>query len=111
MAHPQLRGRQWEAIKAHHRALGQPCHLCGYPINTEIPWPSPLSFAVDHLIARSDGGTNAIENTAPIHMACNTAKRERVVTPELRASCRQMIERLNAVPVRHVDTSVDWYSP
>ena len=113
MAHPQLNTRQWRDIRAHHKALGHPCGICGNPINPAIPAPHPLSFAVDHIIPKAPphNGSNSIENTMAVHAGCNSAKRDRPLTPELRQACRELYERLTAEPVRHLDTAIDWYSP
>lgn len=109
MAHPQLNTRQWRDIRAHHLAIGAPCNICGNPINPTIRKPHPLSFAVDHIVPKEHGGTNSIENTAAVHAGCNSAKRDRPLTPELVASCRALYDRLTAEPIRHLDVSVQWY--
>ncbi|MDV8003847.1 HNH endonuclease signature motif containing protein [Rhodococcus sp. IEGM 1318] len=43
---------------------GTTCHLCGLPGAT----------TVDHLIPRSHGGENSIENGRPAHSRCNSAR-------------------------------------
>jgi 5-methylcytosine-specific restriction endonuclease McrA len=34
----------------------------------------PLSYSVDHIIARADGGSNGLKNKQPAHRICNEVK-------------------------------------
>lgn len=43
---------------------GRTCHLCGLPGAT----------SADHLIPWSHGGRNTLENLAPSHFSCNSAR-------------------------------------
>lgn len=45
-------------------AKGTVCHLCGYP----------GADTIDHLIPRSLGGDNSVDNLAPAHHSCNSAR-------------------------------------
>lgn len=45
-------------------AKGRTCHLCGLPGAT----------TADHIVPRSKGGTNELENLAPAHSGCNTRR-------------------------------------
>ena len=63
-------------------AAGEPCHLCGKPIDTRPeaeggPRPrSTWAFAADHLRSRAKGGQTVLSNYAPAHYGCNSGKRE-----------------------------------
>lgn len=56
---------------------GSDCWLCGLPINLTIAWPHPSSFSVDHVIPRSKGGTDALDNLRPSHLGCNSRRGNR----------------------------------
>lgn len=43
---------------------GRVCHLCGMP----------GADTLDHLIPRSRGGTDELENLAPAHKSCNSSR-------------------------------------
>lgn len=82
------------AIVNRWRAIGDPCHLCGKPINYELGMirdpvtgkrrPHPMSFVVDEIIPISryrEGGFDSPEqaattfsNTQPCHYICNARK-------------------------------------
>ena len=59
-----------------------PCHLCGDPIDYSLRSPDPLSFEVDHVIPRSRGGEDTLDNAAPSHRRCNRAKSNRLATDD-----------------------------
>lgn len=115
MAHPQLTGKARADILAHHRALGQPCGICGLPIPPiagKANQRHPLGMVVDEIVPRSHGGSSVdVQNTRALHRWCNGSRSNRDVTPEMVERCRAKIEELMAEPVRHVDVSVDWYNP
>ncbi len=48
------------------------CHLCHKVITEE-------EFSTDHVVPRSKGGTNSIENLRPAHRACNSARQDRSI--------------------------------
>lgn len=56
--------RQWRNLARTY--YGQPCHYCGTPADT-----------VDHLIPKSQGGTDDPTNLVPACRPCNSAKRDR----------------------------------
>lgn len=43
---------------------GRVCHLCG----------APGADTLDHLVPRSMGGTDELENLAPAHKSCNSSR-------------------------------------
>lgn len=62
------------------RALGQPCWICGMPIDVTLPAGHPLAFELDELVPVSKGGSPVdFENTAGAHRACNQWRQARSV--------------------------------
>lgn len=55
-------------------AYGERCWLCGSPILGE-----PVT--VDHVLPRSRGGTDDLDNLRPAHRACNLARGNRPARP------------------------------
>jgi hypothetical protein len=76
---PLLKGRDWEAVKAYHRAQRAACTKCGHPIDYDGP-AGPRSLDVGHIVGRAEakrlGWTraqiNAISNT---QAECRTCSR------------------------------------
>lgn len=60
---------------------GAVCWLCHRPIDLDAPRRGPLGLSVDHVIPRSKGGTNALDNLRPAHLHCNSKRGNR--TPAL----------------------------
>jgi len=50
---------------------GEPCSLCGRPIDLSIRYPEPGSFTVDHITPTSRGGKDEFDNYRPAHFRCN----------------------------------------
>lgn len=50
---------------------GEPCHLCGRPIDLTVRYPDPEAFTVDHVVPTSLGGSDALETLRPAHNRCN----------------------------------------
>lgn len=67
------------------------CHLCGKWIDMDATdnWKP----TVDHIIARSHGGTDALENCRPCHFICNSTRQNRPVE-EWRATNTDELEWL-----------------
>lgn len=66
-----IRDRQRRRVAARVRA-GEPCCLCGLPIDLSIKWPDPWSFTVEHVTPTSHGGTDhGDRQLAPAHFRCN----------------------------------------
>ena len=55
---------------------GHVCHLCRGPIPQDLPADHPLSLTLDHLVPRSRGGTDELDNLRPAHRRCNLRRRD-----------------------------------
>lgn len=53
---------------------GWVCHLCGEQIDRNARYPEPLSGVLDHVIARSRGGSDGEDNLKASHARCNSKK-------------------------------------
>ncbi|MFI7607656.1 HNH endonuclease [Micromonospora sp. NPDC049366] len=58
-----------------------PCHLCGEPIDYDLPHTDPMSFELDHVVPLARGGADHISNAAASHKACNRTKGDRAGGP------------------------------
>lgn len=77
-------GARRDAIKARWRAIGDPCHLCGKPIDYSLGMvplpggrrkPHPMSFVVDEIVPVKFGGDPLdFANTRPAHWICNARR-------------------------------------
>lgn len=78
-------GSARDKIRARWKSIGDPCHICGKPINYELGMivdpvsgkrrPHPMSFVVDEIIPVSRGGSPiSFENTRPTHWLCNARR-------------------------------------
>lgn len=54
------------------------CHLCGDPIDPELPRTDWYGATIDHVIPIAAGGADVPSNVAAAHWICNHRKRERV---------------------------------
>lgn len=72
-------------IVARWRSLGEPCAICGKPIDYSLGMitdpmtgrrrPHPMSFVVDEIVPVSRGGSPiAWDNTRPAHWICNARR-------------------------------------
>lgn len=59
------------------RTYGYVCHICGGDIPPDALKWHPLEFTIDHVIPRSCGGRNALDNLRPAHRQCNQIKGDR----------------------------------
>lgn len=76
--------RQREKIRARLKAIGEPCAICGKPIDYDLDWwidpkdgkrkRHPLSFEYDHITPHANGGDNTFSNAQPAHRICNQRK-------------------------------------
>ena len=78
-------GSARKKIRDRWRAIGDPCHLCGKPIDYSLGMvtdartgkrhPHPMSFVVDEIVPVSKGGSPfTMENTRPAHWICNARR-------------------------------------
>lgn len=88
--------REWSGRYAQERtaacleAWGRTCHLCSRAGAT----------SADHLIPRTLGGSDDLENLRPAHKLCNQLRGRQPVTPELIA---YILERTAALWPGRVD--------
>ena len=69
-----------DALWRRVRALGEPCWICGLPIDTSLPAGHPLAFELDELVPVSKGGSPVdFENCKGAHRACNQWRQARSV--------------------------------
>lgn len=59
-------------VRREWKRLGLPCAICGRPFAVAE------TISVDHRVARSKGGSNALENLFGTHAKCNAGKRDRL---------------------------------
>ena len=89
-------GARRRAIRARWRAMGEPCRLCGRPIDYSLPAGHPMSFEVDEIVPVSKGGDPLdFDNTQPSHRICNQRKGNGIV-------------RKGKPPKSGLPTSRDW---
>ena len=71
-------------IRKRIRARGEPCAICGRPIDYDLPAFDDMSFEVDEITSRWKGGDPLdIDNCQPVHRACNRLKYQRERAEEL----------------------------
>lgn len=76
------RGEVWNSngnakrkLRARLKAEGRPCHLCGQPIDYDLPAGDPWSFELDHIVPLARGGNPYdYDNAAASHRICNERK-------------------------------------
>ena len=62
------------------------CHICGQPIDLDLPYLDPGAFVVDHIIPLAKGGSDRLENLAGSHRSCNRTKGAHIIAPIVRRS-------------------------
>ncbi len=68
-------------------ARAQPaCHICGQPIDYDLPHLDPGAYVIDHVIPLTKGGTDTLDNVRAAHRSCNSTKRARLIAPIIRRS-------------------------
>ncbi|WP_307739011.1 HNH endonuclease [uncultured Parolsenella sp.] len=66
-------------LRAWLKAQGRPCHICGRPIDYDLPAGDPMSFEVDELVPVSRGGSPLDrENVDAAHRICNQRRGNRM---------------------------------
>lgn len=72
-------GHARRQVRAWLRAQGLPCHICGRPIDYDLPAGDPWSFEVDEIVPVSRGGSPIDRaNVAPAHRICNERRGNRM---------------------------------
>lgn len=68
-------GSRRRKIRAWLKAQGNPCALCGKPIDYSLPARHPMSFEVDEIVPVSLGGSPySRDNVQAAHRICNQRK-------------------------------------
>lgn len=52
------------------------CHLCGEDVDRDVHWNGDLFPSLDHLIPRSKGGSDEVENLKTAHRLCNSIRQD-----------------------------------
>jgi hypothetical protein len=47
------------------------CQICQQPIDTDLKYPDPKSFSIDHIVPRSVKPDHTFENLRSTHLRCN----------------------------------------
>lgn len=82
------------------RRRAENCHICGQPIDYNLPWDDPRALVIDHVHPLARGGEDALSNMRAAHRHttgstqpswprrrdCNSKKRARIVAPIIRRS-------------------------
>lgn len=73
--HPQLYAyrQKTKTLRRHVQRTGQPCWLCGNPIDLDLPPTHPQAFTADHINALGNGG-KLLGELKPAHRACNSSR-------------------------------------
>lgn len=84
----ELRDLVWEKSEGF-------CHLCGLQMFRGWKKGKKLQFHVEHIIPKSLGGTDHIDNLNGAHELCNYSKRAmKTITPEWREARAKEIQEL-----------------
>ena len=75
-----------DRARARLRAQESACHICGEPIDYELPWDHHRAFVADHVIPLARGGADTQANMRAAHRDCNSTKRARMHAPIIRRS-------------------------
>lgn len=71
-------GSRRTSLRKRVAAEGEPCHLCGKPIDYSLPSGHPMSFELDEIVPVSKGGDPfRRDNVAPAHRMCNQRRGNR----------------------------------
>lgn len=74
--------RRRQAV-ARLRARHDPCHLCGQPIDYDLPAGDPMCFEADDIVPVSRGGDPYdIRNLAAAHRICNQKRGNSWLMPQ-----------------------------
>ena len=84
---------------------GDRCWLCNGKLDFEAAPNSSKSPTVEHLTAKANGGTNALENLVLTHPGCNKQLGARAVEDKLRMRAKYRVSRERAKAAREVCAS------
>jgi 5-methylcytosine-specific restriction endonuclease McrA len=73
-------------IRAQVKKTKAACHICGLPIDYDLPAHHPMSFQLDHIKPLARGGLDIPSNMGASHRTCNSKKRAREYAPIIRRS-------------------------
>ncbi len=99
--------KNWDFIRyLVHSASDGACHYCGIELTKQ-------NYATDHLIPRSHGGTNDLDNLVPACQSCNSKKGTRTIQEwktsltKRKAECEKFLVWLESTPF--VDEEMRFY--
>ena len=80
-------------MRQHVKRTGGNCHICGQPIDYDLPYyqpgsrrPNPDAYVADHVNPIDNGGAHDTTNAKPAHWRCNSTKRARTTAPIVKRS-------------------------
>jgi 5-methylcytosine-specific restriction endonuclease McrA len=76
LEYQNVRKQYRSRAKAHHNpdgTKGEPCWICGQPVDYRLKWPHPRSWSLDHVIPVSDNPALLLNpsNFRSAHCDCN----------------------------------------
>lgn len=75
MARRGRTGSRYRRLRQHVQQRDRVCWICGDPIPTDVSYPHPLSFTVDHVEPLAQGGDLLDpRNARGAHLACNSQR-------------------------------------
>ena len=82
MGNPRRKnGSRRTALRNRVAAAGEPCHLCGKPIDYSLPAGHPMSYELDEIVPVSKGGDPLRrDNVAAAHRICNQRRGNKDIT-------------------------------
>ena len=84
-AYNRLR-HQWLYTADH----GWTCHLCGRPVEPDLPPRSPMSATVDHLVPTSHGADPLDTRYWRLaHLRCNSRRQQSTIVEPVRGATRR----------------------
>lgn len=73
-----LRRRHLAVVAEHDAGV---CQLCGTPVDLDIAVPDPWAATLDHIVARTRGGSDHPDNLQLAHKRCNEQKADDLPQP------------------------------
>lgn len=79
-------GHKRDKIRKRIAARGEPCAICGKPIDYSLPAGDEYAFEVDEIVPVRDGGNPLdIRNCRPTHRKCNRERYQQERAEQLEA--------------------------